>query len=592
MKYWLLILLIPTISFAGNNTMIDSLENRLNSVSGEEKFDILYQLARIYSMKNPEKSILYGQELFNIADSLQNDTLIINSLNALAIINFYLGENFEGLKYQNQMITMLEKIISDDPGSAYFKRKIASAYNNAGTLLDDLGEREEAIKKFFLAEKYASELLEVRPNDEDLIDLKISLLNNIGLLFYHTDSPGKGIDFIKDALDLSEKYNSDEKIAMSLNNLGLMQISQDDLNEALVNYKRALNINFSLGDSITIGGNYHNLGWIYEKKKQNDSALYYYNKSLAISKRMQYPYGISNTLCNIGYVRTQTGDLTNAEISLTQSLEIAVNADIMELQEKIYNNLYELFRKKGNYNKACDYQKKYHQVADSLFTVNISNQLAYWQTQYETEKKEKEILALNKETEIQKFKIGRKNSQLIWLLVGSVSLLIFVIVIFIMYRQRDKAYRNIVKQNLKFLKIEKKLEENIIGTPETISEIPAGPDDKHAELVLRLEKFLIEEKPYLWSEINMEEFCKKLITNRSYLSKVINDKYEQGFNDLISEYRIRTARGLLTNPEKNHISVEGIGQLAGFKSNSTFHEKFKKLVGLTPHQFRSRVLKQ
>ncbi|MCD4735254.1 MAG: helix-turn-helix transcriptional regulator [Bacteroidales bacterium] len=228
-------------------------------------------------------------------------------------------------------------------------------------------------------------------------------------------------------------------------------------------------------------------------------------------------------------------------------------------------------------------------IRDSLFNEKSSKQLAYWQIRFDTEKMEKENLSLTKESEIQKLKIDRKNSQLVWLIAGSVTLLIFVIIVLIIYRQRDKAYRSIVEQNLKSLKIEKKLEESIIGHQEPLPNNSPVTEDKHKELILKLEKFLVEEKPYLWSDINMEEFCKKLNTNRSYLSKVINEKYEQGFIDMINEYRIRAARELLTNPEKGHISVEGIGQMAGFKSNSTFHEKFKILVGLTPHQFRSRV---
>jgi AraC-like DNA-binding protein len=48
---------------------------------------------------------------------------------------------------------------------------------------------------------------------------------------------------------------------------------------------------------------------------------------------------------------------------------------------------------------------------------------------------------------------------------------------------------------------------------------------------------------------------------------------------------------MLQDTKHKHLSVEGIGEIAGFKSNSHFHKKFKSLVGLTPNQFRDIAFK-
>jgi len=95
----------------------------------------------------------------------------------------------------------------------------------------------------------------------------------------------------------------------------------------------------------------------------------------------------------------------------------------------------------------------------------------------------------------------------------------------------------------------------------------------------------------LWSEVNLDEFCKKLNTNRSYLSKLINEKYNMNFYDLLSKYRLRTALEYLNDPNLKYISVEGIGEMTGFKSNSNFYKRFKDLVGMTPNEFRERAMK-
>jgi len=592
MKYLFLLLLLSPFVSAQNNLITDSLENRLSTLHGQERFEPLYQLAKIYSRTNPEKSLNYAQESYQLADSLKNDSLIISSLNALAIINFYLGENFEGLKYQNRMIAMLEKKIIEDPESMYLKRKISSAYNNAGTILGDLGEREEAIEKFFQAEKYASELLETMPEDDDLFDLKISLFNNIGLLFYHTGNPVKGLEFIKDALELSEQSKNYEKIALSLNNLGLVQISQNQLKEAQANYIRALDINLKLEDSITIGGNYHNMGWIYEKKMQYDSALFYYDKSLAISKRMSYPFGISNTLCNIGSIYIEMGNLNRAEKTLTLSLNIAITAGILELQEKAYKRFYELYQKKGDYKIANEYQNKYHQTSDSSFNLQSNNQLAYWQIRYETEKKDKEILGLHKNMEIKDLKIARKNG-MIWSLVAiAVIVLIFSVLLGIQLKRKLSAYKNLVKKNIEVIEKEKVMDQSLEKLKKG-SDLPeTSEQDQPAELIEKLKEYIQKEKPYLYSNINLDDLAKKLDTNRSYLSKAINDHFGYNFNAFINTLRIKECIKLFSDKKYNHLSLEGIGQMAGYHSRISFYNNFKKATGVTPSYFRNEATKK
>ncbi len=164
-------------------------------------------------------------------------------------------------------------------------------------------------------------------------------------------------------------------------------------------------------------------------------------------------------------------------------------------------------------------------------------------------------------------------------------------ILIVLFRFKNRAYKKLVEQNLKSMKLEKQVQQSLINLSENDIRIKIDPDDRNSELALRFEKFLAEEKPYLWSEVSLDEFCKKLNTNRTYLSKLINDKYSMGFYDLLFEYRIRTAMEYLNDPKFKHISVEGIGEMTGFKSNSNFYKRFKSVVGMTPNQFRELALK-
>jgi AraC-like DNA-binding protein len=58
----------------------------------------------------------------------------------------------------------------------------------------------------------------------------------------------------------------------------------------------------------------------------------------------------------------------------------------------------------------------------------------------------------------------------------------------------------------------------------------------------------------------------------------------------VNNYRVEEAKGVLENPENDHLSIEGIGFDAGFKSRSAMYSAFKKQTGHTPGHFRSASL--
>ncbi len=242
-------------------------------------------------------------------------------------------------------------------------------------------------------------------------------------------------------------------------------------------------------------------------------------------------------------------------------------------------------------NLALEYHKRFAMLKDSIIGIETRKEIADLQVKYETEKKEKENTLLHRDVQVKEMAINKKNLLLdIYLIVISI-VVVFSLIIFLLLKQKSKAFDELVRQNLKSLEIEKKLEKSILEQPGHSSPQPSDPENKYKELDARFIKLLIEERPYLSANISQEEFCQKLNTNRTYLSQMINNNYNQSFNDLLCEYRVRAARELLANPANKHFTIEGIGSMAGFKNNALFHRKFKKQLTLTPKQFRDKVPK-
>jgi len=94
-------------------------------------------------------------------------------------------------------------------------------------------------------------------------------------------------------------------------------------------------------------------------------------------------------------------------------------------------------------------------------------------------------------------------------------------------------------------------------------------------------------KPWLNSQLNIWEVSKKIGTNRSYVSRVINENIGCNFNDFVNMYRINEAKRLLI--EQPEITIQEISEKAGFGSLNSFMRIFKKMESCTPNQFRKKI---
>ena len=70
------------------------------------------------------------------------------------------------------------------------------------------------------------------------------------------------------------------------------------------------------------------------------------------------------------------------------------------------------------------------------------------------------------------------------------------------------------------------------------------------------------------------------------VSAIIKTHYGTNFFEFINSYRIEEVKRLLLMEEHKTDNILDIIYLAGFNSLSTFHRFFKRLVGVTPTEYR------
>lgn len=92
-----------------------------------------------------------------------------------------------------------------------------------------------------------------------------------------------------------------------------------------------------------------------------------------------------------------------------------------------------------------------------------------------------------------------------------------------------------------------------------------------------------KERLYLEKDLNISVLSKRLGTNRTYLSRYLNNKLETTFYDYVNRRRTEHAKKLLRETE-NKLDV--IASMSGFNSLITFRRAFFTYEGVTPGDYR------
>ncbi len=111
-------------------------------------------------------------------------------------------------------------------------------------------------------------------------------------------------------------------------------------------------------------------------------------------------------------------------------------------------------------------------------------------------------------------------------------------------------------------------------------------DEQAKEHLERLQDLMKTEELYLEGELKLSDVAEKLQISTNNLSQIINEKLSKNFYDFVNEYRVETAKQLLLNPKKQHLTLLAIAFEAGFNSKSSFNNVFKKHCSITPSEFK------
>ncbi len=86
-------------------------------------------------------------------------------------------------------------------------------------------------------------------------------------------------------------------------------------------------------------------------------------------------------------------------------------------------------------------------------------------------------------------------------------------------------------------------------------------------------------------QLSLDLLEKELHISKYYISHTLSNKIHMGFNDYINSIRVSNACKYLVKTDK---SITEISDLVGFNTMRTFNRAFKKQMGMTPSEYRTK----
>ena len=114
-------------------------------------------------------------------------------------------------------------------------------------------------------------------------------------------------------------------------------------------------------------------------------------------------------------------------------------------------------------------------------------------------------------------------------------------------------------------------------------------DEKLTALLEKIDQLEVEHY-FLRVDCTLTTMAKKLKTNATYLSKIINTHKEKNFSSYINDLRIDfVVNRLRQDPVFRKYKIKAIAQEVGFKSAESFAKSFYKRTGLYPSYFLKQL---
>ena len=340
--------------------------------------------------------------------------------------------------YHQKKKNYLEGVASTKKSFLIFKElndeeEVYNCYFKLGFFYSTLDQYDKSLENYFAALKIAE-----TNNDEPKIAIN---LEKIGEVYLLTPNLEKAKNNFYKAIEIFTKLDNELHVMFNLTNLGASYQKEGSRNNKPELVEKAIEI-FKIGlgkakklgekrsESIFLG----NIGSSYRFLNDYEESLRYLFMALPIKLEQERYKSAAHTCNDISETYIEMKDLSKAKEYATKAINYAKGYSLHQ-ERYAYYLMSKIDSELGNYKVSLVNLKKYHQLQDSLFSIDKIANIDNLQIKYETEKKNLKIEAQKSNIALLDAKNKVKNQ---WLLFGTLGFLL-LFTVFVLLKSKNTA---------------------------------------------------------------------------------------------------------------------------------------------------------
>ncbi|THU36088.1 tetratricopeptide repeat protein [Niastella caeni] len=280
--------------------------------------------------------------------------------------------------------------------------KTAEVYSNMATVYMALSKHNEAMKWFFKTLR----LYEKHNHHAGLGET----YSNISSLYYLIGRPNDAIEFQKKSIYFREKQNDIQGLIIPQINIGQLYILKDSFSLALDHLKKAVTYSEKINNTKLRAAAYSGMATYYVKAKEFGNALQWQNKSIALFEETDNKVMLSRLYVAAGNLANATNDSVGAVAFFQKGLALSKQLDNKENIGNAYEKMSTFYFSHKDFENAYRYYKIYTTYRDTIATASALTNIEKIKIEYDSEKKDNEILKMVTEQRIKELQIEKQKA--------------------------------------------------------------------------------------------------------------------------------------------------------------------------------------
>lgn len=399
--------------------------------------------------------------------------------------------------------------------------------HSIGTIKNIMGDHKGATELFLKNKEIITPTMEERNYHTLYLNMLIGLVS--AYTYFDID---KAAAYLPELKKVSLQIDDKDALSYYFSLKGIVNYKRKEYDEALATLAKADSLVSALGIQRNLYPVYRFRGKTYYEKKMFPEAIAAFEAIKTLQKEIEFD-----------------------DFQYREVLSLLANS---------YEQIDSTEKALENYRLAHNYS----------YTDTIQEAIRY------TILKEYDKKTLESKIETLRIKSNEKTKQNISLWFISAGLLVSLVILLLIFKKQQRDNRQ------KFDDLLQKLaSEDIKKEPEESTSKFQISNEKITKILEGLEKFEASNA-FLQQNTSLVTVAKKLNTNTTYLSQIVNEQKGMTFKNYITELRINYVLHKLKNDKvMRSYTIKAIAKELGFRSEGAFSRAFKKQTGIYPSFF-------